>query len=110
MKMNDLKKQWDIWLAKVKFEDEPEKFKIRPVVIYDHQKALILSYKVTGQPPKEQYMDYELQQWKEAGLDTISTIRLQKLLPLEERDFVKKIGRLKIKDILAIKIILMDMK
>lgn len=40
--------KWDIWLAKVAFEDEPNIIKNRPVLIIDNTKCLVLSLKITS--------------------------------------------------------------
>lgn len=44
--------KWEVWWAKVKFEDEPDIIKIRPVIVFDNKKAYIISFKVTGQMPR----------------------------------------------------------
>ena len=31
--------KWEVWWAKVKFEDEPDIIKIRPVIVFDNKKA-----------------------------------------------------------------------
>lgn len=104
---NDLNK-WDVCLAAVKFEDKPEMVKNRPVVIYDKQEAFLLSFKVTGQPLRECCKgEYILQEWEAAGLDTVSVVRTSKRLKLEPKDFTKKLGRLRTKDIMALKVIMM---
>lgn len=54
--------------------------------------------------------EYVLQKWQEAGLTTVSVVRLSKQLQLISDDFVNKIGELTIKDIMAIKLILMNLK
>ena len=61
--------KWEVWWAKVKFEDEPDIVKTRPVVIFDNRQAYIVSFKVTGQMPRENFKgEYVLQKWQEAGL------------------------------------------
>lgn len=103
--------KWEVWWAKVKFEDEPDIIKIRPVIVFDNKKAYIISFKVTGQMPRQNFPgECVLQKWQEAGLTTVSVVRLSKQLQLISDDFVNKIGELTIKDIMAIKLILMNLK
>lgn len=103
--------KWEVWWAKVKFEDEPDVVKTRPVVIFDNRQAYIVSFKVTGQMPRENFRgEYVLQKWQEAGLQTVSVVRLSKQLKLVPDDFVDKIGMLTIKDIMGIKMMLMGFR
>lgn len=32
--------KWEVWWAKVKFEDEPDIIKIRSVIVFDNKKSL----------------------------------------------------------------------
>ncbi len=92
---------WDIWYARVKFEDSDE-VKRRPVVIIN-QSAYILCLKVTSNPSRNNCTDeYPLRYWKEAGLSMPSTVRLGKKIKLIESDFDEMIGRLHTNDILLI--------
>lgn len=104
---DDLNK-WDVWLAAVKFEDKPDVIKERPVIIYDKHKAFLLSFKVTGQMPRKNFAgEYVLQEWKEAGLDTVSVVRTEQQLKLVPQDFRKKLGHLRTRDIMALKVIML---
>jgi len=86
--------RWDIWLAKVEFE-EGTGFKIRPVLIIDGTRCYILSLKITSHGPRKDYFgEYEIIDWERAGLLKPSTIRVNKRLDLPPESFVKKIGRL----------------
>lgn len=103
-------RRWEVWLAKVVFEDQPDIVKIRPVVIIDTEKyegVYVLSYKVTGQPPRDNcFGEYVLQKWQECGLDCPSTVRLSKKLLVPEGDFVRRLGKLDKTDIFAIREVL----
>lgn len=102
-------KKWEVWLADVRFEDKPEISKRRPVIVFENQQVYIVSIKVTGQQPRDAKTDYVLQRWEEAGLDTVSVVQITKQLKLVRSDFVCKIGKLQIKDIMEIKVRMMDL-
>ena len=86
--------RWDIWIAKVEFE-EGAGFKIRPVLIIDGTRCYVLSLKITSLMPRTQFSgEYQIIEWKEAGLMKPSTVRISKRLNLPADSFVKKIGRL----------------
>lgn len=95
-------KQWEVWMAKVRFEDMPEEIKIRPVVITDAGEVYVIALKVTSHPPRNVWGEYPLVFWQSAGLSKPSTVRISKRLRLEERDLVRKLGRLHPMDIIAI--------
>ncbi|WP_304089022.1 type II toxin-antitoxin system PemK/MazF family toxin [Phascolarctobacterium succinatutens] len=107
--LRDEPNKWEVWLADVRFEDKPEISKRRPVIVFDKQQVYIVSMKVTGQPPKNSKTDYVLQRWQEAGLDTVSIVQITKQLKLVRSDFICKIGKLQIKDIMEIKVRLMNL-
>ncbi len=87
--------KWDIWLAKVAFEDEPNIIKNRPVLIIDNTKCLVLSLKITSHAPRTSYKDeYQILEWKEAGLLKPSTIRISKKLLLPRDSFIFRLGEL----------------
>lgn len=103
MTKNERPKPWEVWLAAVKFEDEPSAVKRRPVLVLNDDQVYILSLKITSRPPRSGYFgEYSLLKWQEAGLHKPSTVRTSKKLQLFERDFVHKIGRLTPIDILNI--------
>lgn len=103
--------KWEIWLAKVKFEDEPNKVKERPVLVISPEQCFILSFKITSHKPRyNDRLDYPIKKWAEVGLQKQSTIRISKLLQLIKKDFTHKIGRLHPIDILAVIKILQNSK
>ena len=86
--------RWDIWLARVEFEDKVGS-KIRPVLIIDGTRCYVLSLKITSHLPREGYEgEYRIVNWKEAGLLKPSTVRISKQINLPADSFVKRIGRL----------------
>lgn len=87
--------KWDIWLAKVAFEDEPNLIKNRPVLIMDNTECLVLSLKITSHSPRANFKDeYQILKWKEAGLLKPSTIRISKKLLLPQESFIFRLGEL----------------
>ena len=100
-------KEWEVWLAYVKFEDMPDVIKERPVIILADKRAYLISLKVTSAPPREHYYgEYVLKEWRKAGLAKESTVRISKKLKLIETDFVRKLGRVTPIDIMQIRFIL----
>ena len=89
-------KQWDIWLARIKFEDAPQT-KVRPVLILGSNIFVILASKITSQG--KHLNSYAIKDWAEAGLAKPTFIRVDKYLELVDSDFVRKIGRLSCSDI-----------
>lgn len=87
--------KWEVWLAKVAFEDNPSEAKERPVLVIDKKEAYIISFKMTSQKPREKYFgEYPIQFFHEAGLIKPTVIRLSKKLALLEDEFIRKLGRL----------------
>lgn len=100
---------WEIWWARVKFEDDPTQIKERPVLIVSDKLAFIISLKITHHEPREDYDgEYRVIRWKESGLTQPSTIRYAKKLKLYESDFVSKLGSLHPIDIKNIRIMLTE--
>lgn len=94
-------KQWDIWLADVRFEDTQE-HKKRPVLIYNDVLYAVISYKMTSTDRGDNQKEYQIREWKAAGLENPTSVRLEKVLRLEAGDMICKIGRLTPRDILQI--------
>lgn len=84
--------KYDIYLAKVVFEDNKEKAKIRPVLILENNKIYVICYKITSQINK--YNEYKILNWEEAGLLKPSMIRTNKKLQINKTDIIKKLGHL----------------
>ena len=84
--------RYDIWQAKVKFEESDEA-KERPVLIWNNQ-VFLVAYKMTGTDRGEDPDEYRIRYWKEAGLTKPTSVRLRKVLRLEKGDLLYKIGEL----------------
>ena len=91
--------EYDIFIARVPFEDLPQE-KIRPVLVLNEGVYLIDCLKMTS--AKTRFGEYELKEWKKAGLDRQTTVRITKRLKLDKTKFIKKIGHLTPIDILEI--------
>lgn len=86
--------RWDIWLAKVEFEENND-FKIRPVLIINNNQCYVLSLKITSHTPRVgQDGGYQIICWEKAGLAKPSTVRISKRITLPAESFIKRIGRL----------------
>jgi PemK-like protein. len=96
-------KKWEIWRARVVYDDDIRQYKNRPVLIYDDQKIYVLSFKITSHAPRSNFPgEYRIKQWHIAGLDGESTVRLSKAIHLKDQDFIGQIGRLHRSDITGI--------
>ena len=60
--------KWEIWLAKVRFEDKPNESKLRPVLVIDKEDIYILSFKMTSHEPRQNYFgEYSIKFFKKLG-------------------------------------------
>ena len=103
--MNRLKNvefyKWDIWYADIAFEDMPNISKIRPVLIIDSKKPIILTLKMFSHKPFSKYQEnnmYLIQEWQKAGLSNPTVINVKSPVWLDLKFFKKKIGVLHAKD------------
>ncbi|EDP10937.1 type II toxin-antitoxin system PemK/MazF family toxin [Amedibacillus dolichus] len=102
---------WEIWDAKVAFEDDPHTLKRRPVLVISPKDIFILSLKITSHEPRKMYPgEYQIKKWREAGLNKPSTVRCSKRLNLIESDFIKKRGKLQVIDMIEVRNILHEIK
>lgn len=104
--------QWDVWLASVRYEDTNQ-VKIRPVVIVKTIKGeqIVLALKVTSHPPREEYPgEYVLTEWRYAGLDRESTVRVSKQVKIGRGAFGRRLGALHAVDVVQIKRIMNEIR
>lgn len=94
------KNQWDIWSAKVYFENDPAQFKNRPVIVLDEDTFLCTALYVTSKEKDERYA-YKLLDWEGAGLKTQSYVKLEPI-ELNSSDFNSYIGTLRNIDIIKL--------
>ncbi len=91
------RKQWSIWYATVRFEDDPHTSKDRPVIVVSEQLCFTISFKVTSNLNREGYV---IKKWKEAKLWKPSVaIIYDKPICLKDDDFKDYIGELQAEDI-----------
>lgn len=90
-------KRFEIWYANVKFENS-NIVKERPVLIWNDMAYMIVGYKLTGTDRGNDEREFPIEYWKEAGLSKPTTIRIGKLLQLQQSDFTKCIGVLDKRD------------
>lgn len=84
--------KWEIWLVDMPFE-EGIGSKIRPALVIDSQNGQLIAGKMTTHPPRSNYpYEYQMQDWKGAGLLCATTLRLSKIIALDATKFKKKTG------------------
>lgn len=91
---------WDVWLADVRFDDIPDS-KRRPVIVTEDNGTSVLVLKCTSKPARRG--EYVLRYWQDAGLMVETTVRIAKILELDEKSFIKNLGRLHPYDILELR-------
>lgn len=90
---------WEIWLAYVKFVDQPWRGKIRPVLVMEANGRLFAA-NITSHAPRENFEgEYVIKYWREAGLYKESTLRLSVNWDIEANNLLRKIGDLQEEDI-----------
>ena len=82
---------WEVWAAKVKFEDSPQ-VKTRPVLVLQDKIVYAVCLKMTSASPRAG--EYALKDWAAVGLKKPTTVRVGKVLHLQPRDMKYKIGDL----------------
>lgn len=107
--MTDKKyRRWEIWRAKVKFE-ERNGSKERPVLVLDEEKIVVISLKMTSHEPRYKKLqgEYEVMKWSEAGLSKPTVIQCSKILQLSKEDMTDyKYGTLSAVDIVGLQSIM----
>ena len=71
--------------------------KARPVVVLMNLDHDCLVCRITSVPHRG-FLDVQVDQWREAGLDRSSTIRLSRLVTVEKSILARRIGRLSLAD------------
>ena len=90
-------KQYEIWDAIVRYEDDDGGAKQRPVLIWG-EFDYVAAYKMTGTDRGDTGSEFKVEFWREAGLDKPTTIRIHKLLKLTKTDLVSYRGMLDRRD------------
>lgn len=96
--------QWDIVEADVPYIDIPDKSSRRPVLIISPDKMVVLKITTHHHSDKPKPYEYELFQWKEAGLTAQSYVQCDRFISLSDDRFTGRVyGKLKIVDIVGVK-------
>jgi mRNA interferase MazF len=83
----------EVVLVRIGFHQTPGG-KLRPaVVLLDSGDDDFVAAPITSQRRMSAF-DLPIQQWREAGLNTVSTIRIHKLTVLPKNDVVRRLGEL----------------
>jgi len=92
--------KFGIYLAKVHFDDKPNVYKIRPVVVLDVEKSIVLVLKVTSKVNQTRFLSYYLENWAACGLNAPSSVIVSLVYEVKMSDIYhdKFIGRLNEKD------------
>ena len=93
-----IKERYEIWDAYVKFEDDPNTVQKHPVMIWNDNVYICTGFKITSTNRGDNDKELRIVHWEESGLDHESSIRLGKLVKLEEKDFIRKRGKLDDRD------------
>ena len=85
-------KLWEVQRFEFAFEEEPQKTKMRPVIIAAKdnscEELIVLSVKVTSHPPRKGFQgEVALLDWETAGLSKPSTARCSKYLLVPMKAF-----------------------
>lgn len=100
--------KYDVAIVNFPYEDDPTLSKRRPCLIINKDTAVLLAAKITGKDVRTA-KDYQLINWKEAGLNKPSVVRLDKVADIS--DFITvKIGHLSEEDIDNVEKILNELK
>jgi mRNA interferase MazF len=84
--------KWEIWFVDMPFE-EGIGSKPRPVLVLISNRENIVVGKMTTHPPRSEFpYEYQLIDWRGAGLTCQTTLRLSKLARISSTCFIKKIG------------------
>lgn len=94
--------RWDVCRVNFKFEDE-DIYKTRPALVINANQIAILAYKMTSNLSRKDDLEYEIIEWRKAGLDRPTVVRIGKVQDISNSPFIIKLGRLEKIDIDNIK-------
>ena len=84
--------KWEVWLVNMPF-DEGVGSKTRPALVIDPQKNHIIVGKMTTHSPRSNFpYEYQMIDWKGAGLHCQTTLRLSHLPKISPSAFIKRLG------------------
>ncbi len=100
--------KWEIWLVNMPFE-EGIGSKIRPALVLISGGENIVVGKMTTHPPRSEFpYEYQISDWRGAGLTCPTTLRLSKISRISSSSFIQKLGVIKPIDQVNINILLMQ--
>ena len=84
--------KWEIWLVDMPFEENIGS-KPRPALVLIPKGDNIVVGKMTKHPPRSEFpYEYQMIDWRGAGLTCQTTIRLSKLSRINRASFIQKLG------------------
>ena len=96
-------KKFDVLSAKIYFEGS-KKYKYRPILFIYSKGNVIFARKMTSKPPRNSYPgEYQLKDWKQAGLDKPTVVRMSKYVVVNKNEIKSVVGHLSDEDIENIK-------
>lgn len=98
--------KWEVWLVDMPY-DEGIGSKVRPAVVLADGTVSFLVGKMTSHPPRRNFLyEYQVKDWRGAGLTCETTIRLTKTATLDVSLFLRKLGVLQPVDQVSVRMIL----
>ena len=94
--------RWEIYYAQVPFQEDPSKSSRHPILIWNETQAFVASYKMTSTNRGSQGMEYRLKEWKEAGLDHETSVRLEYAVRIDPAGIQEYVGKIQPADKLGI--------
>ena len=70
--------QWEVWIAYVRFADNPSKGKARPVLAYNEDGDAYLCFKITSKIGDTPFKSIILDDWKQSRLQLEPQYRISK--------------------------------
>ena len=98
--------EWEVWLVDMPFE-EGIGSKLRPGLVIRQEDIYYIVGKMTTHPPRDNFpYEYVVRNWKGAGLNRPTTLRLSQMVRLDIGRFRKKLGTIQLEDMVQIRKIL----
>ena len=85
--------QWEVWIAYVRFADNPSKGKVRPVLAYNEDGDAYLCFKITSKIGDTPFKSIILDDWKSLGLVKQSRLQLEPQYRISKSEFGARIGK-----------------
>jgi len=89
MTLSKVPQRWEIWLARLSFNDKPDVAKHRPVLVLEVVGHDMLAAKITSHIPRDEFGKFAIMQWSEAGLVRPSTVRCSQLFTIPDTNLAR---------------------